>query len=930
LSEEKNLNRLRELVRTKTGSFEKIKTDVTELVESLHYCIQKDYSVNPEGFKGKLRKNFKSNFFHWILKGEKYKEFEKCLPNKSVFSKFLSRTNTPKLPGRDTLSLYFGYAGWIGFCNDVSIKEFFDIDDSKEKKFFNNIYLKIYPSNETIAFLKQFPVDNIDETDQTKKVIKRSRSDEKIEENIISEKEIETLKKSQNNLEEAIKKTQQSINNLKIFFEENNSKHSENIEKDKRLLSQKLTDLKNKSESNFKILEQNKKYLGEDFLIQHKKIKNELKKTTSYYNDLKTDIDIKLEKIKNEILENEYKSSKKVFKIIHRFKRVFIFSVFTGLIFFFLFYTPCGSKVLDKIDCYFTNFQSTNPNSCKILILPFNGLDQCKEKPAKYEEVLEMRYRDLRIKYNFDIEIISLESVDPPKDEEEVRKIGEEKKADIIIWGDYAEYCKGNSDISVKYIALRDINKEEAFIKGRDKFYGDSGVQPLTSIYQLKKGYLQKDIDYVVFWSCFKSAWNDESDKKFELFIDAIEDNNFIDTRLYLAVARTLYQYDLEDDYFTELFYNWALKMEINYEEDVTLLSFDKAMEYSNLKENEVLVEIWRELIYIMEIEQRYSDGIKYTKQIIKQLPEEKWAWLALGKFQYKTNDLVGAEKSFLKSIEIDSNDIESLDFLYHIMKETGRLDESIKVSKKILKIDPLYYGGWSNLGLILLELNKYTEAKQAFSKALEIKPKSFKILYNLGYVFLRNNELKQALIYFNRALKVKPNNYQTLTHKGLTLHGLEKIQEANNNYNKAIELDPNKADAYLLSSCLYLSEGEFFKSFKRLMKVLNGIDDRSLRAKFLLGKLILSAGNLKTDKAKRFMRYLNKYLKIEGYHGDNLDYISKARKILEMIKLNSKSITMILNNPQRRLTCEFCILPEKTNTPEDKSEERIFLYGNF
>jgi len=714
-----------------------------------------------------------------------------------------------------------------------------------------------------------------------------NKKDKQEEESIsVLEKLIKLVESSLDNLENEILKIKNSVG-------DNTIEEKEKI----NIITKKVTHLIDESSSNFTILERNQEYINQELLDRQKNINNELESIIEYNTELKT----KLEKAKKEIIDNQNKSSLKVFKLIKLSNKI---SISIGLIIVILLIVilkpPCYQKIVNGIDYYFTNFQTTNPNSCKILILPFNGLDQCKEKPAKYEEVLELRYRELRIKYNFDIEIISLESVDPPKDEEKVRKIGEEKKADIIIWGDYAENCRDSSKISVKYVALKNINREMAFLEGKDKFYGNSGVTSLNSIYDLKEGNIPRDIDYVVLWSCINPNLTGETTKNLKSFVNAIKDFNFLDTRLFLTMARnTWVENSVKNNYdLTKSIYGLALRYELK--QDLSkVLSLEKIIELSDLENNKTVRDIWIELVYIMMSDEKYKEGLFFSKKIVKKIPEDTQAWHSLGNFQFYTLDTINAEKSFLKAIELDSTNINALNNLGLLMAKSKRMKEAKRVFKKVVKKDSSNIGSLIGLGTILADEKNFRDAKKIFEKVIKkdsininaltslgriladeenykeavkyfhrilaITPKSNKILYYLGKAYYFNKQYKQSLIYFRKVHDSSKYIYDTSIKKGICSFMLGRNDNAEKYFKKAIQNDSIKTEGYIYLLKLYITEKKILKAYN-ILKTLDNLNYRIKQLHYYMGQLLLYARvSKKEERIEFFKGYMrDSYLELE------------------------------------------------------------------
>ncbi|MGB3340548.1 MAG: tetratricopeptide repeat protein [bacterium] len=99
--------------------------------------------------------------------------------------------------------------------------------------------------------------------------------------------------------------------------------------------------------------------------------------------------------------------------------------------------------------------------------------------------------------------------------------------------------------------------------------------------------------------------------------------------------------------------------------------------------------------------------------------------------------------------------------------------------------------------GLLLTELGKFNESKKIYKKALEIEPNLAEIHNNLGMLHLKMKKLDDAVVAFREAVKKNVNYSHAYVNLGSTLVELEKFDEAIKAYEMALEIDPSNHEAH-------------------------------------------------------------------------------------------------------------------------------------
>jgi tetratricopeptide (TPR) repeat protein len=99
-----------------------------------------------------------------------------------------------------------------------------------------------------------------------------------------------------------------------------------------------------------------------------------------------------------------------------------------------------------------------------------------------------------------------------------------------------------------------------------------------------------------------------------------------------------------------------------------------------------------------------------------------------------------------------------------------------------------------SNLGQVLVRLNRTAEAIPYFERAIAILPNRWAYQFNLARALGLVGRTDDAVAAYRRAQQLFPDDYVTAFNLGLALHKSGNEEAAVEQYHKAISLEPNDA----------------------------------------------------------------------------------------------------------------------------------------
>ncbi|MDA9783650.1 tetratricopeptide repeat protein [Gammaproteobacteria bacterium] len=193
----------------------------------------------------------------------------------------------------------------------------------------------------------------------------------------------------------------------------------------------------------------------------------------------------------------------------------------------------------------------------------------------------------------------------------------------------------------------------------------------------------------------------------------------------------------------------------------------------------------------------RYEDAEKLAKSITQQFPKHQFAWTLLGAILKQTGRI--NESLFAKQTAVE---LEPLDAKAHYnlgitLQELGRLDEAEASYKQAIALKLDFAQAHYNLGNTLQELGRLDEAEAIYTQAIALKPDFPKAYYNLGIMLRELGRLDEAEASYKQAIALKIDFAEAHSNLGVTLQELGRLDKAEASCRQAIALKPDYAEAH-------------------------------------------------------------------------------------------------------------------------------------
>jgi len=163
----------------------------------------------------------------------------------------------------------------------------------------------------------------------------------------------------------------------------------------------------------------------------------------------------------------------------------------------------------------------------------------------------------------------------------------------------------------------------------------------------------------------------------------------------------------------------------------------------------------------------------------------------------YQTGRYVDAEKLSLSITEEFPKHPFAWKVLVAVLKQMGKINESLVVSQRSVQLNPQDAGAHNNLGVLLQELRRLKEAEVSYRQAITLKPDDAKAYNNLGNALKELDRLDEAGTSLRQAITLKPDFTEAHNNLGILLQELGRLDEAEASYRQVITLKPDYAEAH-------------------------------------------------------------------------------------------------------------------------------------
>ena len=192
----------------------------------------------------------------------------------------------------------------------------------------------------------------------------------------------------------------------------------------------------------------------------------------------------------------------------------------------------------------------------------------------------------------------------------------------------------------------------------------------------------------------------------------------------------------------------------------------------------------------------RFEDAEKLAVSIINEFPTYQFGWKVLGLVLKQTGRVSESLVASQKSVQLAPQDAEAHFNLGITLQELGRSGEAEASYKQAIVLEP-DADAHCNLGIVLQAQGRLDEAEASYTQAIALKSDFALAHSNLGNTLNELGRLDEAEASYTQAIALKPDYADTHYNLGNTLNELDRFDEAEACYTQAITLKPDFAEAH-------------------------------------------------------------------------------------------------------------------------------------
>tara|TARA_B110000208_G_scaffold191973_1_gene261398 strand:+ start:5478 stop:7307 length:1830 start_codon:yes stop_codon:yes gene_type:complete len=223
----------------------------------------------------------------------------------------------------------------------------------------------------------------------------------------------------------------------------------------------------------------------------------------------------------------------------------------------------------------------------------------------------------------------------------------------------------------------------------------------------------------------------------------------------------------------------------------------------------------------LKKISNHYHDGSLTDAEdlamaITQKFTNNKFSWRMLGAIYKESGRLNEALIASKKLVELDDKDEESHINLGSILQLFNKFDDAIVSYKKAILLNSENLRANFELGTLLLGIGRHLDAELSLNKVIVACPDYSEAHNNLGAVYIEQGRLDDAEKSYRRAILFKPEYSEALINLANTLQLLGKLYEAEECYKKGIALTRDNFEARFILGKLLFDRKKFSEAVEQ------------------------------------------------------------------------------------------------------------------
>lgn len=244
---------------------------------------------------------------------------------------------------------------------------------------------------------------------------------------------------------------------------------------------------------------------------------------------------------------------------------------------------------------------------------------------------------------------------------------------------------------------------------------------------------------------------------------------------------------------------------------------------YSKFTEKErLLIDFWAYVIDFYTQGTHKEELARLSGQLEENNSEDERVLWCLSIAYSILGDQEKAVKTYHKILEINPQNLWSLNSLGYYYAHRGKWSKAIEYLKKQIKAAPREANPYDSLGDAYRITGRYLESEEQYQKAEKLKP-NFSLV-GLGEVFYEQGQFNKATQYFEKAANAafdQNDKYEALINLAvLNIRKRRHLEEAKSQAEQAQQLIPERPDAYRVLGLINLEQGDMLAARQDAQKI--------------------------------------------------------------------------------------------------------------
>lgn len=238
-----------------------------------------------------------------------------------------------------------------------------------------------------------------------------------------------------------------------------------------------------------------------------------------------------------------------------------------------------------------------------------------------------------------------------------------------------------------------------------------------------------------------------------------------------------------------------------------------------------------------------------------------------------RDNNLIDAEKEYLKALETNALSPTILNNLGYVQYQLKKYDKALANFKKASDSDPHFASVYNNAALVFEARGQTEEAARLYRQAINVDPKLYRAYLNLGDLYVKMQDFTNAEAAFKQAIDGEPTNPRAYFKLGSLYGRTGKFQSAADYFTEGEKRGEPLASDYINMANIYFATDNPLKAMELYRKAIDrepGFVQAYLNLAVTFQKYRFSADST--------LKYLNKTLELDPNN-------ERARVLLNQLK---------------------------------------------